>query len=163
MKQMRRLLTILTIMVVALSAAGCEALLAALFGEPPATPLEQVNAFLAAASAETRDNEVLRSYFDPAADDYPNMLLDSYWEVRFFNATDGPYTLLNGAEGGENTSFPGSTTVNGNVTNFVNSDPGYTVLFTLTTDPENKLADPLIRRIEVTVAETTEVITRIVQ
>ena len=45
-------------------------------------------------------------------------------------------------------------TVTGNVTNIADLDIGYPVVFVLVTDPDNTAADPLIRKITVTVPST---------
>ena len=153
---MKRSVVVIAVAVVAVLAGaltGCDFLL-------PATPQEQVQGFLTAASAMPQVNATLRSYFDPATADYGNMLLDSYWELRFFNVTDGPYGILGADDGLEDPDFPGSVTVTGNVTNIV--DAGYPATFVLTTDPDVLFADPLIRKISVTVDTTTEVIEKVI-
>jgi hypothetical protein len=159
---MRRAITIfLAVAAVPVLFSGCEALLA-LLGDPPATPLEQVEGFLAAASATPQDPLTLRAYFDPQAADYGSMQLESYWLFRFFKVDEGPYALLNGAEGDPDPAFADSVTVTGNVTNDFNDDPGYAAVFVLTTDPDDLLADPLIRKITVTVGETDLIIEKVI-
>jgi len=155
---MKRVVVIIAIAVLAVltgALTGCDFL-------SPATPLEQVEGFLLAASAEPQNNATLQSYFDPAAADYPNMDLDTYWELRFFNVTDGSYGILGAVDGSEDPEFSGSVTVTGNVTSANNLDPGYPAIFVLTTDPNAMFADPLIRKITVTVVDVDEIIEKVI-
>lgn len=163
---MKRVVLITAVAVIAVFATtltGCEALLAMfLTPVPPATPVEQVEGFLAAASVVPQDNETLRAYFDTDAAQYVSMLLDTYWEARFFNVLNGPYEIPTPEVGAADAEFAGSVTVTGNVTNSINTDVGYAVVFVLTTDPTDSSADPLIRKITVTVADTDEVIEKVI-
>ena len=54
----RTLFAIAVVVLLSVMLTGCEALLAALLGETPATPIEQVDGFLTAASADPRDTDV---------------------------------------------------------------------------------------------------------
>jgi hypothetical protein len=142
---------------------GCQALLDLLMTPTePATAIEQVEGFLDAASADPQAPATLQAYFDPDAADYLNMYDSAYWELRFFNAIDGPYAIVGAAQGAEDAEFPGSVTVTGSVTNSINTDAGYAAVFVLTTDPDDLLADPLIRKITVTVNLTDEVIEKVI-
>jgi hypothetical protein len=163
---MKRVVLITAVAAVAVlvgTLTGCEALLGLLeTPTDPATPTEQVQGFLTAASADPQDPLTLRNFFSPDAADYPNMHETDYWDLRFFNATDGTYAILGPAQGAEDPGFPGSVTVTGFVTNFVSSDPGYEAVFVLITDSTDLTADPLIRKITVTVSTTDEVIEKII-
>ncbi len=153
---MKRVVVVIAVAVLAVLAGaltGCDFLL-------PATPQEQVQGFLEAASAEPQNNAILQSYFASDTADRDLMLSDGYWELRFFNVTEGPYRILD-IDGGEDPDFPGSVTVTGNVTNIVDPDVGYPAIFVLTTDPDAFLPDPLIRKITVTVTDPPEVIEKV--
>lgn len=151
---MKRAIVILGAVAVLAGLAGCDF-------QMPATPMEQVQGFLSAASAVPQDPAAMKAYFDSSAADYGSLQLPDYWETRFFNPTDGPYAILGAADGPEDADFPGSVTVTGNVTNSVNADPGYPAVFVLITDPGNLFASPLIRKITVTVGTTTEIIEKV--
>ena len=154
---MKRVVVVIAIAVLAVLAGaltGCDWL-------SPATPLEQVEGFLLAASAVPQDNATLRSYFDPATAQYDLMLTDEYWELRFFNGDEGQYTILGAEDGSEDPEFSGSVTVTGSVTNTYSPDEGYAAVFVLTTDPDSMFADPLIRKITVTVVDTDEIIEKV--
>ena len=155
---MKRAVVVIAIAVLAVLAGtltGCEF-------TPPATPQAQVQGFLLAAGADPQEPVVMRAFFDPETAQYVNMQLPAYWETTFFNVNDGPYGILGMADGGEDLDYPGSVTVTGNVTNFVNEDPGYLAVFVLTTDPDAFLPDPLIRKITVTVTGPPEVIEKVI-
>ena len=155
---MKRVVVVIAVVVVAMLAGvltGCDFLL-------PATPLEQVEGFLLAASDVPQDPYAMKAFFALDVFDYESLQLDTYWELRFFNDTDGPYEILGATDGPEDPDYPGSVTVTGHVTNFVNTDPGYEAEFVLTTDPDVLFADPLIRKITVTVDTTTEVIEKVI-
>jgi len=154
---MKRVVVVIAVVVVAMLAGvltGCDFLL-------PATPQEQVQGFLAAASAETQDPYAMRAFFDPNVADYPNMYDPEYWDARFFNDLQEPYGILGASDGLEDPDYPGSVTVTGHVTNSVNEDPGYPAEFVLIADPDDLFADPLIRKITVTVTDPPEVIEKV--
>lgn len=151
---MKRAVVIVSAVVLLAGLAGCDF-------QMPATPLEQVQGFLSAASTTPQDPSAMKAYFDSSAADYGSLQLSTYWETRFFSPTNGPYSILGAADGPEDPDFPGSVTVTGNVTNSVNPDPGYPAVFVLITDPGNVFANPLIRKITVTVGTTTETIEQV--
>jgi len=164
---MKRVVLITAVAVVAVFATtltGCEALLALFMTPTPATPVEQVDGFIAAANADTRDYDVLKAFFDPVAADYPSMQLDTYWEndLRFFSQVDQPFAIINAQLGAADPGFENSVTVTGSVTNAINTTDGYPAVFVLTTDPDDESADPLIRKITVTVVDIPLIIEKVI-
>lgn len=154
---MKRIVLLLTVITIVIALTGCPGLL-----PEPATPLEQVQGFLQAASAEPQNPEAMKAYFDDAASDYGSMQLQSYWDARFFNPNDGPYGIVGAETGGTDPDIANSTLVTGRVTNSISPTDGYEATFVLTTDPDVLFADPLIRKITVTVGTTDEVIEKII-
>ena len=128
---------------------GCQALLDLLMQPTvPATPIERVQGFLAAASADPQEPAAMKAFFDPDAGQYVNMNLDSYWELTFFATGQRPFSIVNPIEGAAGEGFPESTTVTGSVTDS-GTTTGYAAVFVLTTDPDDPTADPLIRKITI--------------
>ena len=105
---------------------GCDGLLPDYPG-----PVEQVQGFLAAASADPQSPATMASYFHPNTDQLDLMADSTYWESTFFNASDGDYTIVNPVQGGEDADYPGSVTVTGNVTNTFSPTDGYPAVFVL--------------------------------
>ena len=142
---MKRVVVVIAVAVLAVLAGaltGCDF-------TPPATPQEQVQGFLDAASAVPQEPEVMKAYFDPMTAQYVSMQLADYWDSTYFNDLQGPYVILDPIDGLEDPDFPGSVTVTGNVTNLAKPVEGYLAVFVLTTDPDAFFPDPLIRKITV--------------
>lgn len=155
---MKRVVVVIAVAVVAVLAGlltGCDF-------TPPATPLEQVQGFLEAASAVPQEPEVMKAYFDPVADQYGSMQLPDYWDNTYFNDLQEPYTILEPIDGDPNPDYPDSVTITGNVTNSVDPDVGYPAEFIVTTYPDSPFADPLIRKITVTVTDPPEIIEKVI-
>jgi len=145
--------TIAVIVFLAAVLVGCDGLF-----QLPATPTEQVEGFLDAASAEPQDPYALRAYFDSSAADYDNMYDSTYWALHFFDPIDRPFGILGASE---DTSVSGTATVTGYLTSANNTDPGYPAEFVLTTYPDDPFADPLIRKITITVDTTTFILEKV--
>lgn len=138
---MKRMTLVLVVAALAALMSGCEALLA-LFGSGPSA-VSQVEGFIVAANADPRDLDAVRSYFDPLANDYTSMLDESYWDTTVFAAANRDFALSAVTEAGENTSYPGSETVQAILTSAIDIH-GTPVSFVLQRDSENV---PLIRAI----------------
>ncbi|MEE8442092.1 MAG: hypothetical protein V3S41_10240 [Spirochaetia bacterium] len=158
---MKRVVLVIAVAVLVGTIIGCDF-------SVPATPKEQVQAFLTAASAVPQVPAEMKAIFDPETAQYVNMDLPTYWEATFFNEGQGAYAILNIADGPEDPDFPGSVTVTGNVTNSINTDPGYPAVFVLITDTGSALdsilatPSPLILKITVTVMDLPEVIEKVI-
>lgn len=154
---MKRIAVIAAVAVLTGAIISCDGLL-----PDPATPLEQVEGFIVAANRAPQNPSEMKAYFDPSAADYGSMQLSTYWESRFFAQDDQPFGLINAQAGSEDPEFANSVTVTAYITNSINTTDGYPATFVLVADPDNLFADPLIRKITVTVDTTDEVIEKIV-
>jgi hypothetical protein len=132
---------------------GCELI------SPPPTALEQVEGFIAAASADTRNSSTMQSYFSQDAADYEFLGSDFYWEddLRFFDLAGRPYTASL-TESGSAPGFTNGTLVTGIVTS---GSTDYTASFVVVSDPDNPFSTPLIRQIDVNTTVANPEITRI--
>lgn len=138
---MKRMTLVLVVAALATLMSGCEALLA-LFGSGPSAT-SRVEGFIVAANADPRDLDAVRGYFDPLATGYASMLDESYWDTTVFAAANRDFALSAVTEAGENTSYPGSETVQAILTSAIDIH-GTPVSFVLQRDDQNV---PLIRAI----------------
>lgn len=67
----------------------------------PRTALERIAAFIADASESPQDTSSLQSHFLSDLTQFDPMLDPAYWDARYFNETEGPFTLTDTMDAGE--------------------------------------------------------------